>query len=224
MKIFTRNEWLTLAVIPIELLLGNSLGALLEKQATALSIAATVLFIIGFLSAVLLNRRLLAEQWHTFRSKFWLKLLLALLLVFAAQFLLDLVRQFLGLNAAQASSLSFLSVYLSLFWSLLPSLLAPFTEELVFRHLLFMKFRTTAKPVLFWILWICQSILFGLVHWSNFDGQILKMVPYMIVGGFFGLIYYFSKNIWQNILTHFIFNGIGLFTLTFSLIMSLFSK
>jgi membrane protease YdiL (CAAX protease family) len=224
MKVYNRNEWLTLLIIPAELLIGNLLIApLLKGQENVLSVANVLLFVFGFLAAILLNRHFLAEQWRSFLKRFWLKLLLAILFVVIAQFLLSLIRTGLGLNTAKTDSLSMISIFGSLFWSMIPALLAPFTEEIVFRHLLFMKFRESAKPVLFWGLWLLQSLLFGLIHWVNFNGQILQMVPYMVIGAYFGLIYYFSKNVWQSILTHFIFNGMSLFTLIFSLIMSLFA-
>ncbi|MDR2976960.1 MAG: CPBP family intramembrane metalloprotease [Streptococcaceae bacterium] len=224
MNIYRRNEWLTLAIIPAELLIGNLLiSPLLKGRETAFSVTNVLLFLFGFLAVILLNRHFLAEQWQIFRKRFWLKLLLAILFVVIAQILLTLVRDGLGLNAVKADKLSMLEVFGSLFWSMIPALLAPFTEEIVFRHLLFMKFRASAKPAIFWCLWLLQSLLFGLIHWVNFNGQILQMVPYMVIGAYFGLIYYFSKNIWQSILTHFIFNGMSLFMLIFSLIMSLFS-
>lgn len=42
----------------------------------------------------------------------------------------------------------------------------------------------------------------------NFDGNVIAMIPYMLVGAWYALIYFFSKNIWQNILTHFLFDVI----------------
>ncbi|WP_235016932.1 type II CAAX prenyl endopeptidase Rce1 family protein [Pediococcus acidilactici] len=41
-------------------------------------------------------------------------------------------------------------------------------------------------------MFILSSVLFGLIHWNNFNGDLLQMIPYMFVGAGFAVIYYKS--------------------------------
>lgn len=224
MQIQNKKGWLTLLIIPIELLIGNFVIYPTISKYTVLSTIVTVLiFMLGFLIAMFLNREFLKEQWLNFKKKFWLKFILSIGLVVVAQMILTFSRSLIGLNKGENSeSLSLWISLLPSLWAMIPTLLAPFVEELVFRHYLFMRFKN-GNRIIFWGLWLVQSVLFGLVHWSNFNGNIIQMVPYMVIGAFFGLIYYFSKNIWQNILTHFMFNSIATISLIGSLIMLMLS-
>ena len=70
-------------------------------------------------------------------------------------------------------------------------------------------------------MFLLSSFLFGLAHWNNFNGDIFKMIPYMVVGAWFAIIYYKSKNIWQNIMTHFFFDFLQVIAAVVVLILSL---
>ncbi|MFV5770202.1 CPBP family intramembrane glutamic endopeptidase [Pediococcus acidilactici] len=70
-------------------------------------------------------------------------------------------------------------------------------------------------------MFILSSVLFGLIHWNNFNGDLLQMIPYMFVGAGFAVIYYKSQNIWQNIMTHFFFDFIQVLAAGVMLIVSL---
>lgn len=85
-------------------------------------------------------------------------------------------------------------------------ILAPLTEEVVFRHVLFYKFKN--KLPLRVIMCLFSAFLFGAIHISNFGGELFLTVPYMVVGLVYNLIYYFSKNIWASITVHFMFNAV----------------
>lgn len=69
-----------------------------------------------------------------------------------------------------------------------------------------------------------SSIAFGLVHWNNFQGDIMQMIPYMFIGAFFATIYYFTRNIWQNIITHFMFNFLQFGAAIFLLIVAIIQR
>jgi membrane protease YdiL (CAAX protease family) len=71
-------------------------------------------------------------------------------------------------------------------------------------------------------MFVLSAILFGLVHWNNFDGNIVAMIPYMAVGAWYALIYYWSRNIWQNILTHFLFDFIQFLSALLLFILAFF--
>ncbi|MDR0299981.1 MAG: CPBP family intramembrane metalloprotease [Streptococcaceae bacterium] len=204
-----RKKLIIVALIPIvELFLGEVLGKV-PNLMIRLPLAL-LLFFTGMLLAIYLYRDVLKKDWQIFKKRLWLKLLIALALMFATQFLLWLVRQgMMSLNlipkATESASLSFdlQTTMLSFLPTLLP-LMAPFVEEIIFRHALFYQWKN--RGALTWVMFGLSAILFGLVHWNNFQGNVMQMIPYMFSGAFFALIYYRSKNIWMNISTHFLFN------------------
>ena len=182
-----------------------------QTQLVKVSIAVGLAFVV-FLVVVWMFRDVLGSNWRLYREHIVRNIALDVVLMIAVYAVLALVR--IGMKAVMGSSaaggaadmLSFQAVTtagIGLFGSL-TVLMAPFTEELVFRHVLFYQWR--GHRIVTFLMFFVSSIAFGLVHWNNFNGDVTQMVPYMVIGGFFALIYYFSRNIWQNIITHFLFD------------------
>ncbi|GAX03738.1 abortive infection protein [Secundilactobacillus pentosiphilus] len=170
-------------------------------------ILVDVIFFAGFCMALYLYHDLLADHWRRFKPHLGAGTLVAVGGVLAAYVVLIAVRQVLQtVGVASAGGFPVMSIQsagMALVASL-TTLMAPFTEEIIFRHALFYQWR--GRGTLTWIMLMISSVAFGLVHWNNFHGQLAQMVPYMCVGVLFGLIYYFSRNIWQTIYTHFLFD------------------
>lgn len=201
-------------------------GGILVKQVstdTAKVMLAVATAAISLVILLLLYGKVLKEQWKGFREHLAVHLGLALLGTIAAHVLLALTRNVTGtifngsdsLSAAGIGSTTEASIALI---SSLITLMAPFSEEIVFRHVLFYQWRN--RKALTVIMFIISSVAFGLIHWNNFDGNIVQMIPYMAVGALFALIYYWSKNIWQNIFTHLFFNSIQFIAALFLLVVS----
>ncbi len=74
-------------------------------------------------------------------------------------------------------------------------------EELVFRGLIQTELQRAVKNPHMAIL--LGSILFSAVHF-----QFLGFLPRMLIGGFFGYLYFWSGNLWVAILAHFLNNGL----------------
>lgn len=147
----------------------------------------------------------LGQEWQGFKAKFWRNILLTIILYFGAIAVLSVARIGLKSLAGDFGDSPESSLLLTFLTALVP-FIAPFAEELTFRYLLFGKIRPRAfKFVMFFV----SAILFGLIHILNFYGQILQTVPYMFVGAYFALIYQFTKNIWNSIMVHWIFNSIN---------------
>ncbi len=97
------------------------------------------------------------------------------------------------------------SPYLSIF---LAVFLAPFVEELTFRYGL----RKIFKNV--WFYAITSGVIFGLLHAiAGIESakdliELLYIIPYGALGFAFSVIYYKTDNIWVNIFTHMLHNGI----------------
>lgn len=121
-------------------------------------------------------------------SKTFRRLLLSIVLVAGTFLLLRVVRglipsQLLELPSSNSDSAQILSPSWAVLATVAP-FLAPFAEELTFRYLLLGKVTNRALRL---IMLFVQGILFGLIHWNNFNGNIYAMIPYMVLGVLFGV-------------------------------------
>ena len=207
-----RIDWkpkdaIALFVIPLEL----TVGWLLSKTSlTGNTIFASLLPLflkaISMLIIALLFRDLLADNWRRFRKRLWLKLLVCAGLAVCMTFVLAGVRGLTGLvqSAEIMDSVTGGVPYGLFLLAAFTPALAPVTEEIVFRHVLFYKFR--GRLALCILMCVVSSVLFGAIHYTNFGGNLLLTVPYMVVACLYNLLYLFTKNIWTSITVHFIFN------------------
>ncbi len=83
------------------------------------------------------------------------------------------------------------------------AVLPAFGEELIFRGILQNKLHAYFKNAHLAI-WI-SAILF-----SGFHIQFYGFIPRLLLGGLFGYMYYWSRNLWYPIIGHFINNGLTL--------------
>jgi membrane protease YdiL (CAAX protease family) len=204
------REWVALLVIPFELLLGEVLPVITGHKMTNVDTVLVVcLQIILAIVVIHLFRDLLGKQWQGFRTHKWRNILIALVSALVLQLVLTVLRHALGALAIEAGANMKTSGLLIMTLSIFPVLLAPFIEEVIFRHILFYKFKD--RGAVKWVMLIVSSILFGLAHINNFGGHIIATIPYMVVGAIFGLIYWRTKNIWNNIISHLFFNSSVLF-------------
>lgn len=209
-RTWSRKEVLALFIIPIELILGMLLGKLtfITENPTIGLLFTLAIFVSGFLVMIYLFKDFLKSEWQRYReNKFWWKILLNIVLVIGAFFILIIVRKvpFVNLSVGDVSELSNFTLGMGLLASIQP-FIAPFAEELTFRYLLFGKISNKVLKV---IMFFVSSILFGLVHLSNFGGNWLLTIPYMVIGAYFALIYVLFDNIWGSIMVHWIFNSLN---------------
>lgn len=202
---FSFKNFLTLLIIPLELTVGWLIHLIgLTQQPLMGQLAAFLIFFLGFLAAVSLNKELLRQSWPNYRKNLFRNLFLSLF--FAILF--GLIQQ-VGRGFIQSGSIAFNNHYLTA--TLIPTLvgalipiMAPFTEEIVFRHLLFFQWADSRGKTFF--LLFGSSILFGLAHFNNYSGNLIYTLPLMVGGLMLALLYRWKKNIWFNIMAHFIYN------------------
>lgn len=207
---WTSKDFLGLSVIPIEFLLGTGLSyfSFIKKSPVLATSLSLCIFFTGFLVMITLFRDFLKQEWQLYKkNKFWFKLIVNILLVGGAFLLLNLTRTEIisNLSVNDTNFLSTSSLSLMLLASIQP-FIAPFAEELTFRYLLFGKFSNKWLKI---IMFFVSSILFGLIHINNFNGNWILTIPYMVIGAYFSTIYFFYKNIWGAIIVHWIFNSIN---------------
>lgn len=202
-KPLSKQELATLLIIPIELLIGWLFGLIGWTKLPVIGpLIAFGIFFLGFLAAIILNRKLLKSSWQLYKEKLFKNFMWSVL--FAAIFgVIQQVGRGLVQPASIDGNLFTTTVLPTLIGAAIP-MMAPFAEELVFRHILFFKW-TTSKMMTILMLFV-SSILFGLAHFNNFQGQLIYTLPLMVGGFAFALFYYWKKNIWFSLMAHFIYN------------------
>lgn len=204
---FRKRDIIALMLIPMELIISQLLLKIpgYEKSEKLLLAVSLALPIGVFLIMISFYGDFLRSEWQRFKKHMWRNIFICLLLVLGVFAVLIGARAGLKDLAVDTGLLTKKSIYLSLLTAIIP-MLAPFTEELIFRYILFGRVKI---KIFKFLMFFVSSILFGLIHFNNFGGDLMLTIPYMCVGAYFALIYFVSKNIWFSISTHLIFNGIN---------------
>ena len=206
---WTTRDSLVLLIIPMTLMLGYLLTAL---DVSKLHVAVVDTLLRGLLFTILCvaYRSMLRHHWQKFCQAFWRSILLVMIGGVLIQVIISMTRSLLPISletqydsSEQAVTLSFIS---QLFISFAP-LFTALIEDIIFRYTLLQKL--FVKPLI-WRIFIvlANSILFGLIHFQNFSGNLTATISFMSAGLFLNLIYLWTKNIWHVLLIHFLNNTV----------------
>ncbi|SPL71013.1 CPBP family intramembrane glutamic endopeptidase [Acinetobacter stercoris] len=163
-----------------------------------------------FVLVCILYKNMLIQHWKFFRAAFWRSSLLVIIGAILLQVVISVTRQFLPIsgsdtteNSIDIQDIAFLSLLIVSLGPLFTALL----EDIVFRYTLLHKL--FIQPLI-WriILVLLNSILFGLIHYHNFDGNVIATISFMVAGLFLNLIYLWTGNIWHVLLIHFLNNAV----------------
>ena len=210
------KKLVSILAIPFLLFVTWTTSLFLKSETTLLSFTNILLFYVIYIFIIFLHKEFLKKDWASFKTGLWKKILLCILGAASAHVLLAAVRMFLPPVVTSGSDASSETTNLAviLLTSFVP-LLAAVIEEIIFRHLLFYQIKNS---LLKWIMFLVSAILFGGVHYINFDGNLVQTIPYMVIASYFSLIYQFSKNIWWNISVHLIFNSLQFWAAIFLIV------
>jgi membrane protease YdiL (CAAX protease family) len=100
------------------------------------------------------------------------------------------------------------SVVVFLLSAVFAIVVAPISEEMFFRGLLFGGFFRDFGLV---VALLFSGVLFGLVH-----GQVTLLVPFSIIGCYLALAYAYTRSLWGSIACHLTFNALGIIGLALS--------
>lgn len=163
-----------------------------------------------FIAVCWLYRTMLAEHWQKYKQAFWRSSFLVIVGAVLLQAVISLTRSILPVGASREAesavdpnSIAFISLLIISLGPLFTALL----EDIIFRYTLLQKLFVSPW---FWhvILVLLNSILFGLIHYYNFDGNLVATVSFMAAGLFLNLIYLWVRNIWHVLLIHFVNNAV----------------
>ncbi|WP_374664612.1 CPBP family intramembrane glutamic endopeptidase [Acinetobacter sp.] len=163
-----------------------------------------------FIVVCCLYKSMLIEHWQKYKQAFWRSSLLVIIGAVLLQVVISLTRSILpdGESSEKESlidpdKIAFISLLIISLGPLFTALL----EDIIFRYTLLQKLFV---PPWLWrtVLVLLNSILFGLIHYHNFDGNLIATISFMTAGLFLNLIYLWTRNIWHVLLIHFINNAL----------------
>ncbi|WP_180165820.1 CPBP family intramembrane glutamic endopeptidase [Acinetobacter sp. YH12049] len=163
-----------------------------------------------FIAVCWLYKTMLYTHWQKYKQAFWRSSLLVVVGAVALQVVISFTRSLLPVGESiekestiDPNTIAFFSLLIISLGPLFTALL----EDIIFRYTLLQKL--FVQPWL-WrvILILLNSILFGLIHYHNFDGNLIATISFMAAGLFLNLIYLWTRNIWHVLLIHFVNNAV----------------
>ncbi|WP_180128591.1 MULTISPECIES: CPBP family intramembrane glutamic endopeptidase [unclassified Acinetobacter] len=163
-----------------------------------------------FIAVCWLYKTMLYTHWQKYKQAFWRSSLLVVVGAVALQVVISFTRSLLPVGESiekestiDPNTIAFFSLLIISLGPLFTALL----EDIIFRYTLLQKL--FIQPWL-WrvILVLLNSILFGLIHYHNFDGDLIATISFMVAGLFLNLIYLWTRNIWHVLLIHFVNNAV----------------
>ena len=163
-----------------------------------------------FIAVCWLYKTMLYTHWQKYKQAFWRSSLLVVVGAVALQVVISFTRSLLPVGESiekestiDPNTIAFFSLLIISLGPLFTALL----EDIIFRYTLLQKL--FVQPWL-WrvILVLLNSILFGLIHYHNFDGDLIATISFMAASLFLNLIYLWTRNIWHVLLIHFVNNAV----------------
>lgn len=199
-----------LLLIPLIFINAWLAGLILTDQ---IDIAIADSFFRGILFLILcfIYKNMLIEHWSYFNKAKWKSWGLVIVGAVLLQVLISATKSILPIsstreiseNGVDPQSIAF---FILLFISFGPLFMA-LIEDIVFRYTLLHKLFI---PNLFLriVIVLANAVLFGLIHYHNFGGDIIATTSFMVAGLFLNFVYLWTRNIWHVLLIHFINNAV----------------
>ncbi|GAB6092822.1 CPBP family intramembrane glutamic endopeptidase [Furfurilactobacillus curtus] len=212
-KIWRRQDVYLMGLMTGEVLLGLVLEHALVNEKVALTIIGALIAIFVFANVIWFKRSLLATDWHRLkqqRGQAMIGVVVVLIGFAVSQWLASTLVP--GAAAAQSP----IVIRMASIIGFVTAVLAPFTEEVIFRYELFFQFRRQSRIVQV-LMALISAGLFGTVHAISGDG-LSSIISLAIVGLVLVGVYAWTKNIWISLLGHLVWNV----ALALPLLISLF--
>ena len=207
----TWNARDTFAVLIIPLILLNSFVLdQLFGASVQVALGDSIFRGILFIAVCWLYKTMLYTHWQKYKQAFWRSSLLVVVGAVVLQVVISFTRSLLPVGESiekestiDPNTIAFFSLLIISLGPLFTALL----EDIIFRYTLLQKL--FVQPWL-WrvILILLNSILFGLIHYHNFDGNLIATISFIAAGLLLNLIYLCTRNIWHVLLIHFVNNAV----------------
>jgi membrane protease YdiL (CAAX protease family) len=163
--------------------------------------------ILLFFVLVVANAAMLARHWRAFWAAKWRSLGLVVVGLVVIQAVITGLGAVLRPLAGESSGTGGeaaqpeLALGLLLFLSLGPTVTA-LIEDFVFRHTLLLRLPVWSPKAVAAVAILVNALIFGAIHFENFDGQLLLTLSYAGAGVVMNLVYLWTRNIWHVLLMH----------------------
>lgn len=196
------SDWLILAYVPVGMGI-TFLNKNFHWNTNLYTNVGIIWSVLWFFFAVYFKRDVLKTDWVTFKQRKkvnWL-LVVGVLIAFGVS---QIIFQQLLMGKINISDLSIGQKFQLFITSFLTSIMAPFTEEIIFRYELFYRFKNGKKSI-FILMAFVSSLLFGLAHFISGD-SLIGVCSLILVALVMTLFYKLSNSIWVSLMGHFIWN------------------
>lgn len=200
------------ALLLIPLIFINAwLASLIFTDQMNIAIADSFFRGILFLILCVIYKPMLIEHWSYFNQAKWKSWGVVIVGAVLLQVVISLTKSILPISATSENfeksidpqSIAFFTLLFISFGPLFMALI----EDIVFRYTLLHKL--FIPNILFRVVVVLlNSIVFGLIHYHNFGGDLVATSSFMVAGLFLNLIYVWTRNIWHVLLIHFMNNAV----------------
>jgi membrane protease YdiL (CAAX protease family) len=182
----------------VEAIKGGELNT--DKMTFLSSVIPSIILFIIF--AIIYRKRVISDL-KKLKIKDILFIVLISAVTIAINYVISMIFEKLGVKMNNQDSLVSMFASHKILISLLTCIIAPFTEELVFRY----SFSTFIKNK--YVFLIVSSLIFGLFHAIG-----VATILYVFLGAMFGLVYLkYKNNVVASMLIHFINNTFSIITM-----------
>ena len=217
------DSWKTIMPIHIAYMIMGILPVIQHLKVTNILYGLLINWCYQILMVVLICyflKDFLTHSWRTFAGNKTKRNIKSILGGFGICFLLFLVARVIvlacsvdsGMTQNQSNVNTYINAF-SLATTVLSVVVGPFTEECIYRGLIYHTLRKYSKVIAI----LVSALFFGLIHvfstiaTGNCGGAqiILLMIPYAIGGVGLGIVQEKYRNIWVNYLVHVLWNIMG---------------
>ncbi|MHC5269142.1 CPBP family intramembrane glutamic endopeptidase [Enterococcus sp. LJL98] len=100
-----------------------------------------------------------------------------------------------------------------LIWVITNIFVVPLVEELAYRYAMILPLERNSQSLLLrskigrLSLIVLSSSVFMLEHAATSEGNLILLIPYLIMGLLYGFVYYFKNNLWYSLGAHIFYNA-----------------
>lgn len=201
---FEKRDFFALAIIPLIVII-NFIGLTLFEDKTTLGLIDTISRGVLFLIVCFIYKTMLINHWIHFKKSRLSSWLLVIVGAIALHVIITLTRSFLPTNHTSINNQDVLVINLAIFIISFGPVFTALIEDIVFRYTLLQKLFIPNLSIRILVITF-NSVLFGLIHYYNFDGNVISTISFMSAGLFLNIVYIWTRNIWHVLLIHAINN------------------
>lgn len=203
------RDFFAILLIPL-IFINGWFSSVLFSDPIDIALADSVFRGILFIAICFIYKKMLSDHWEYFNRSKWKSWAVVIVGAVLLQVVISVTRSLLPIQSTSETDqhsldpthIAFITLFIISFGPLFTALI----EDIVFRYTLLHKL-FIPNSLFRVVVVLLNSVIFGLIHYHNFDGNVLATVSFMVAGLFLNLVYIWTKNIWHVLLIHFLNNA-----------------